>query len=104
MSLLSQLSRRFSSRPRRAVSRRRRRSHSAVPAEVLEERVLLTLTLDWTTRGGPGNDIDNFGFLFGVNAEAARDTVQSALDMSRGHRASTSRSKCMPRPTPTRER
>ena len=59
---------------------RRQRSTLTQPAEVLEQRRLLTLTLDWTTRGEPGNDIDNFGLLFGGNAEAARDTVQAALD------------------------
>ena len=51
MSLLSQLSRRFSRRPHRpAVSRRRATSVSTIAAEVLEDRVLLS--------GDPGVSVD----------------------------------------------
>jgi len=75
MSLLSQISRRFSSRPRRRAVSRRRRSHSAVPAQVLEDRTLLS-NIVWDNRGDVS---DGFDAAFDEDAELAREVVDAAL-------------------------
>jgi hypothetical protein len=37
--------------------------------------------INWTNRGGPGNDSDNFASIFGARAAAARNVVEAVMQM-----------------------